>query len=262
MDKGIPLTMTSQDTASVKKVSGAIKKRQKKQRRRTLIRWLKRLSIGSLIGLVGFGIVKLDQSSIFRVNHIVVSNNLIYTEAQIKSLLNIDIYDRTWLIYQWFKENRIKNDPVLEEVTLSIKNNILLIQVKESKAVGLMNDRLLLENGNLVDVADHHQSLLASIPIISGFEEADYPQQLALALSSLEPSMLFYISMIVQKQTSYDDAQLHLFLQDHNQVFSDFRSLYLLNDYKYFVNQIKPENKCIYLDAISSSAISQPCEGE
>lgn len=251
-----------ENTASVKKVSSVIKKRQKSKRRKLFRVWFKRLSILTLILLCGYGIYRVDASELFKVKQIVIAHNTIYSDNQIKKLLNIDIGDRTWLIYPWLKANRIKDDRVIAEVDLSIKNNILLVSVNEYRLVGVYKDRLLLENGHVVNYLAHHQPIVDLVPLIEGFESEEYQLRLAEALAQLEPMMLFAISMIQQKQTSYDEAQLHLLLKDQNQVFSDFRSLSLLNDYRFFVNQIKPENKCIYIDAISSSAISQPCENE
>ena len=98
------------------------------------------------------------------------------------------------------------------------------------------------------------------MPEIIGFDDEELLERLSESLMKLKPEILMLIASLNQFTTTYDQAQVWMLLNDKKQVFSDFRAVELFNNYPLFVDQISPENDCIYLDYTSSSARSSPCQ--
>lgn len=252
--------MSEYNTASVKTVSEAIKRKRKKQRKSTFRKWFVRFLIVSFISASVYGLYKLDESMLFRVKSIRVSNNHVLSEKQIIEAFDISLNDRTWLIHSFLLENQIADYKSIESFEITKKNNIVLIQVNEYDVVGYKGDNLLIENGDFISINDFNQHYVLKVPEIIGFDDQELTNRLAESLMLLNPEIRMIIASVTQKETTYDEAQIWMLLTDKKQVFSDFRSVELLNNYPLFVDQIADGNNCIYLDYTSSSARSSVCE--
>ncbi len=252
--------MTNKDTSSYKVISTALRQQRKnkqKSRFRKAIVILVGLAIVSTFILVGY---KLDQSSLFRVSVIIVNNNQLYDDEEILAHLKLAEGQRMWLIHPFLYKNKALGLNGVEDLTLKKQGNVLLVEVVEQAVVGYKDEFLLVEEGYLIQITDYNEHFQKQVPIIEGFDDDQLLNRLGESLSKLNPEVLLLVASIEQVTTTYDHAQLWLLLTDQKQVYSDFRSLELLNDYPLFVDQIAPENNCIYLDYTSSSARSSPCE--
>lgn len=252
--------MSEYNTASVKTISNAIKRKRKVKRANRFKRWLRRLLILLLLSAIGFGVYTLDQSSLFRLSAISVSNNTLYSDQEITKTLDIAVNDRTWLIHDWFYRNTFNEVNGIESVKLIKKNNVLLVRVVESKPVGILKDFYLLANGKEVEITEFNKHYQNQLPQIQGFDDQPLQDRLAMSMATLKPEILLLIGDVQQVTTTYDNAQIRLLLHDKKQVYSDFRSLELFNNYPLFVDQIAAANNCIYLDFTSRSARSAPCD--
>jgi cell division septal protein FtsQ len=252
--------MSEFNTASVKTVSNAIKRKRKNKRVNRFKKFMKRLFILILLLSVGFGLYKLDESKIFRLSAISVSNNTLYSNEEIIEVLDINVNDRMWLIYNWFYRNTFNEVNGVEAVKLTKKNKVLLVSVTESHPVGVVASDYLLANGKLTPISEFNKHYQVQLPEITGFNEDDLQVRLAQSMAILKPEILLLIGEVQQITTSYDSAQIRLLLHDKKQVYSDFRSLVLLNDYPLFVDKIGAAENCIYLDFTSRTARSAPCE--
>ncbi len=252
--------MSEYNTQPVKTVSEGLKRKRKKKRKSAFKKWFSRfLLLSLLIGII-FGLYKLDQSTLFRVSAITVSNNHVMSDHEIIDALDIEINDRLWLIYDWFNKDKLHAFASIEDFSFKKQDNVLMISVSEVAVVGFDQEQLWLENGAHTPITSFNEHYLQKVPMISGFNEEELSKRLGESLALLQTEILMIISNVHQVETSYDQAQLWLLLHDQKQVFSDFRSLELLNNYPLFVDQIAPENDCIYLDYASRSARSSPCE--
>ncbi len=252
--------MSEYNTASVKTVSDAIKRKRKKRRKSTFRKWFVRVLLVLIFSASMVGVYKLDQSMLFRVKAIQVSNNHVLSENQIVDAFDISLNDRTWLIHAFLLKNQITNYKSIESFEITKKNNIVLIQVNEYDVVGYKDEYLMVENGELISITDFNQHYVLKVPEIIGFDDEELSNRLAQSLALLNPEIRMIISSVTQKETTYDEAQIWMLLADRKQVFSDFRSVELLNNYPLFVDQIADGNNCIYLDYTSSSARSSICE--
>ena len=252
--------MSEYNTASVKTVSDAIKRKRKTKKANRFKKWMNRLLILVVLVGIGFGLYKLDESSLFRVSAISVSDNTLYSDEDIIDFLGIKVSDRMWFIYNWFYRNTFDDVTGIESVTLTKKNNVLMVAVNESSPVAIQGNYYLLANGEILEISEFNKHYKNQLPTIQGFVESDLQQRLAESMANLDPEILLLISSVNQVTTTYDAAQIHLLLHDQKQVYSDFRSLELLNDYPLIVDKITPENNCVYLDFTSRSARSAPCD--
>lgn len=252
--------MTQHQTAPVKTVSDALKRKRKKKKVSTFKRWAKRfILIVLVLGLV-FGLYKLDESKLFRINAITVSNNTVLSNEEVIELLNVNINDRIWLTHDFLRQGLAESISSIESFKFYKNNGVLMIDVNESRPVGIKGNELLLTNGKRSDITTFNQHYRMRLPLITGFDSEELLVRLAMSLSELEPEILMIIASVNQFERTYDQAQLWLLLNDRRQVYSDFRSVHLLNNYPLFVDQIAPGNDCIFLDASSLSARSAPCE--
>lgn len=252
--------MSEYNTASVKTVSDAIKRKRKKQRKSTFRKWFVRFLIVLIVSASVYGLYKLDQSMLFRVKAIQVSNNHVLSENQIIEAFDISLNDRTWLIHSFLLKNQVSDYKSIESFEITKKNNIVLIHVNEYDVVGYKGNHLMLENGELITINEFNQHYVLKVPEIIGFNDQELTIRLAESLALLNPEIRMIVSSVTQKETTYDEAQIWMLLADKKQVFSDFRSVELLNNYPLFVDQIADGNNCIYLDYTSSSARSSVCE--
>ncbi len=252
--------MADSNTRSVKTVSNAIKRQRKRQKTKLIRRWLVRILIVTVITITIFGVYYLDRSTLFRVKTITVSNNTILSNQEVIDVLDVHVNDRMWLIYDFLQQNKVSDVPSIESFSYKKQNNVLMITINESKPVGVRNDELLLANGKTSPITPFNNHYRMTLPIIRGFEEPQLQSRLTESLSQLDQTIMLIIDSVTQHEVTYDQAQLWLILSDQRQVFSDFRSLYLLNNYPLFVDQIASGNNCIYLDATSQSARSARCE--
>lgn len=252
--------MSEFNTASVKTVSNAIKRKRKTKKVNRFKKWMKRLIVLLVILIIGFGLYKIDESSLFRISAISVSNNTLYSDEEIIDVLNIKVSDRIWLVYNWFYRDAFAHVSGIESATLTKKNNVLMVSVTESKPVAIQANEYLLANGKSIEISEFNKHYRNQLPEVEGFSEDDLQLKLAESMSELKPEILLLIASVKQVSTTYDSSQIHLILHDKKQVFSDFRSLELLNSYPLFVDQITAENNCVFLDYTSRSARSAPCE--
>src|SRR5690554_2271591 len=111
--------MSEYNTASVKTVSDAIKLKRKKRRKSTLRKWFVRFLLVAIILSISYGIYKLDQSNIFRVKAIRVSNNHVLSQEQIIDAFDISINDRVWLIHDFMLNDRIQDYKSIESYELT-----------------------------------------------------------------------------------------------------------------------------------------------
>jgi len=139
------------------------------------------------------------------------------------------------------------------------------IEVTEHRILGYkVTDKisLLLQSGQLIPLKESQLDWIATVALISGFDEELQLKKLVDSFAAVDDSIMMFVSEIHQSPVSYDESLIRLIMSDGNQIFTDFAALDLINEYKLIVNQINPANKCIYFDAMHRAYSSRPCEGE
>jgi cell division protein FtsQ len=254
-----------EDTASIKAVTQAIKDKKIRQRQRLIKIYTRRLLFLVLIILTGFGTYWLDKSDLFRVKSVSVTGNSHISDEEVIALSEIVLSDRMWLISKSSISKKISKSPWIERVNIVKSSNIVTIEVTEHRILGYkVTDKisLLLQSGQLVPLKESQLDWIATVALISGFDDEELLKKLVESFIEVDDSIMMFISEIHQSSVSYDDALIRLIMSDGNQIFTDFEALDLINEYKLIVNQISPSNKCIYFDALYRAYSSRPCEGE
>ncbi len=249
-----------QDTSSFKAISKAIRQKRKQKRKTKQRQMIVVLVFVVVINLLMYGLYKLDQSSLFRISKIIVNHNELYEDDVILDTLNLHAGKRTWLVHPILYKNKTHDLAGIESLTLRKKGRLLFVDVEEFKVLGFKANHFLIDGGSLIQITDFNRHLQKHVPEIIGFDDEELLERLSESLMKLKPEILMLIASLNQLTTTYDQAQVWMLLNDKKQVFSDFRAVELFNNYPLFVDQISPENDCIYLDYTSSSARSSPCQ--
>lgn len=254
-----------EDTASIKAVTQAIKERKARQRKRLIDIYVRRLIFLILFIAMAITLVWLDRSDIFRVRSVSVTGNLHISDQEVIALSEITVGDRMWLISKNGVRKRVSASDWVDDVRVIKKDQLITIEIKEHRILGYkVTDKisLLLQSGTWISLKESQLPWIATHALIHGFDEGSLNAKLVNAFSSVDDSIMIFISEIHQYSTTYDEAMIRLIMSDGNQIFTDFEGLDLINEYKLIVNRINPSNKCIYFDAKNRAYSSRPCGDE
>ena len=141
----------------------------------------------------------------------------------------------------------------------SMNNRTMIVEVKEFKPLAISESHILLSNGQYYPLNHRHRSILAYLPSVDGFNESELSVKLANALIELEDFVLNLMASIEQTPLSYDEAMMVITLDNGLNIYSDLRSLILLNQLPLFIDLINEDNNCLYLDSVTSTARAAPC---
>jgi cell division protein FtsQ len=254
-----------EDTASIKAVTQAIKDKKIRQRKRLIKIYTRRLVFVVLLIVLGFSAYWLDKSELFRIKAISVTGNTHISDDEVIKLSEIISGERIWLISKNSVSKKVSQSVWIKNVKIVKSQNIVTIEVTEHRILGYkVTDKisLLLQSGQLIPLKESQLDWIATVALISGFDEELQLKKLVDSFAAVDDSIMMFVSEIHQSPVSYDESLIRLIMSDGNQIFTDFAALDLINEYKLIVNQINPANKCIYFDAMHRAYSSRPCEGE
>ncbi len=244
---------------SVKDISSSIKSKRRKARQLFFRRLFVFVVSILVLSLFGFGLYTIDQSPIFRIQAIIVSNTRLSSEEEIRKVLPFKVGERQWIFHPWWTDIPI-NDDAIESISFVMNNKTMIVEVKEYKPLAINETSILLSNGQYYPLNTRHQSITAYLPNVEGFSESELSVKLANALIELEDFVLNLMSSIQQTPLSYDEAMMVITLDNGLNIYSDLRSLVLLNQLPLFIDLINETNNCLYLDSVTSTARAAPCQ--
>ncbi len=243
---------------TVKEISSHIKANRKKARLRLLRKLVVFIVSSMLITLIGFGLYMLDQSSLFRIQTIIISDVRLSDEQTIRNQLPFSKGDRLWLHLPWFTTIHIDDDAI-ESISFVFNQNNAFVSVVEYKPLAKTTSTLLLSNGVFYPLKPEHSSLFYYLPQLDGFSESELSVKLATSLLGLEDFVLNLMANIKQNPSTYDEAMMIVTLDNGLNIHTDMRSLILLNQLPLFIDLIDDNNDCLYLDSVTSTARAAPC---
>lgn len=243
---------------TVKEISSHIKANRKKARLRFIRKLIVFLVSSMLILLIGFGLYTLDQSSLFRIQNIIISDVRLSNSQTIQNQLPFSKGDRLWLNLPWFTKIQV-NDDAIESISFVYNQNNAFISVVEHKPLAKTADALLLSNGVFYPLKPEHSSLFYYLPQLEGFSEGELSVKLASSLIGLEDFVLNLMANVRQNPSTYDEAMMIVTLDNGLNIHTDLRSLILLNQLPLFIDLIDENNDCLYLDSVTSTARAAPC---
>jgi cell division septal protein FtsQ len=243
---------------SVKDISSSIKSKRRKARQLLFRRLFAFIVTMVVISLIGISMYTIDQSSMFRIQSIIVSHTRLTDEAEVRSALPFSEGDRQWIFHPWWTNIPIDDDAI-ESINFVMNNRTMIVEVKEFKPLAISESHILLSNGQYYPLNPRHRSILAYLPSVDGFIESELSVKLANALIELEDFVLNLMASIEQTPLSYDEAMMVITLDNGLNIYSDLRSLILLNQLPLFIDLINEDNNCLYLDSVTSTARAAPC---
>lgn len=201
-----------------------------------------------------------DYSKVFKV---VVENNHYLKDEDVIDLASIN--DNYLLNSPTIIKKRLKKDALIDDATITlVDGNIININITEVKAIGYIYEdktsKLLLINGERIEINEDNLYLIANVPLISGYSKEDLTT-ISKGFENIDYSLINEISEIHKYPISYDELQLEIIMRDGNVVFVSYEDLYLL-EYYYSISSSIDETKgyaCIYMDGFSDSAKISTC---
>ncbi len=203
----------------------------------------------------------LDISRVYKVS---VDGNIYLSDEKIRELSGID--DNSIFIFTFPSrvENRIKENPLIKSVDVSLEDyRLVKVNVIEKKILGYLNENgeayYLLEDNSRILIDDSNIHLLSNVPLIEGYT-SEQLEEIIKGFNDLDQDLLNQISEIHRYPFSYDENMLEVIMKDGNYVFVSSYGLNLLNQYYTVVSGISnTPGYCIYLDEVTNSGYSSAC---
>ncbi|MEF9920986.1 MAG: FtsQ-type POTRA domain-containing protein [Erysipelotrichaceae bacterium] len=210
-----------------------------------------------------------------KVKSLAVLNNHYYSEEDILKKAGLSYNTRHIIVPTFYIEHLLCEDPLIKDVDVNKNlNGSITIKVKEEKVIGyLAKDNkkitLLLGNGKTSDLDIKYLSNIIYLPYLSDFT-LDELKNLATSFNmkgnEIDQSIISLISDIKPFEMSYDKHMVKIWMQDGNRIYSDLKSIKLLNTYKKVLEKIettplKGLNVCLWADELNASytASTQNC---
>ncbi len=216
----------------------------------------------TIVCLIIAGYFSLDFS---KVQNIIVIGNDYLSKEMVSELAGVNYESRAVLVFPSFVEKHLENNPMIEKATITVDmDRQVTIKVAMKKALGYFwhNDApyILLSDGSSVFLVNDLNSAITNLPLIrDDTSDADL-KLLTSAMKDLAPKTIAGIAEIWRYHASYDDHMYRFLMNNGNQVFTNFESVALLENYNNIVSQAGLQNSCVILSAATLSGYLRSCE--
>lgn len=234
-------------------VEETVLKNLKKNKRKRIFKKLKGFMI---LILIISGIIFYLKNDISKVSKFTVIENKFYTNNQILKIANLD--DKTYFLKPSFLiENDLKNNPLINnaEVKKTLEREFI-ISIQESKVIGYLSEnsnKVLIQDIGICEIDKYNKM---SLPRIVGFNENELVS-LKEGFKNVDEKMIGLISEILPHSETYNDDMVMLIMNDGNKIISDYKGLYLLNNYTKVLPQLKGSHIYLYMDYMSGNIIKK-----
>lgn len=205
-------------------------------------------------------------SDVSKVKSLDVEGNSFYTKQAILNKAGVSYETRYVVIPKIYLEWKLKQDPLIEDVTVSKKlDGSLRFDVKEKTIIGYYVENgknyALVKDGSSIVISSDDLHNIVKYPLLDGFS-ANQRKKLAQSFNGKEPvreEIIAMISEMVPYETSYDKHMVKIVMQDGNMIFTSYDSMPLLNDYLGTLKKLKKNNVCLWPDAATHSIHNENC---
>ncbi len=205
----------------------------------------------------------LDVSSVY---HISVTGNHYLNDQDVVSLSRLSTSDRYLFVIPYQVEKRVKENPLINECKVEMKDGRLIkINVEEKKLIGYMPENglnvVISESDDHIAIDKDNFYLISKLPLIEGFS----PEELILIEKNLSKCDYRVIDEISEIH-SYKDLKyqnVEIIMRDGDYIFSSPYGLEILN--RYFdieSSYLSGKNQCYYFEDISGNAYTSACPWE
>ncbi|UOQ85489.1 cell division protein FtsQ/DivIB [Gracilibacillus salinarum] len=234
-----------------------LKQDRRKKANRKLIFYL-------LIFFLLIFIVIYLQSPMSNVKHISVEGAQWIDDDVIINQSGIEDNANFWGVHTKDLEENIITHPQIKSVDVSKSfPNTIVMNVNELNHVAYaqMEDNLypLLENGDLLDSVNW-SDIKGDVPVLKGFSDDHYLQELSEELASTSPYVAVLISEVTWVPSDSNPYKIKLYMTDGQEVESSIRNLSSnLESYPSIVSQLDPEKEGV-IKIDQSGAVFTPYE--
>lgn len=252
--------MKDSDKTNIAIFSEKIKETRKKNRKEKAKKILRIIVVLSILVMITFMYL---QTSISKIKTINVIGNSLLTKEEILTQAEIAINDYYVLQIPFVLENRLKKHYLIDDAKVKWHlDRSITIEVTEEKSFGYRFDDkpyIILRDNTMIEMDETNLHLLPHLPFIKGFDSDELQKELIESFSDVNEEMLLNVSEIHQFAKSYDDKMVRIYMNDGNQVFASFQSVYQLNHYYDILKLLNGYNNCIYIDELSKEAYTSDC---
>ena len=204
---------------------------------------LKNIFLALLIVILFSGLVYLFIN--IKIKNIYVIDNKIVSDKEIIYASKLNDYPPLLKISKKkIKNSVISNIPYIKDITIRKCPFKVYIYVIEHKVIALYNDKVLLDNGSLVD---------------NTYDLRDYPILIS-DISIVKDNFIYYfnkvdndiitkISQIEYVPNDVDKERFLLYMNDGNSVYITLTKIDKLNKYIKIISALEGKNGIIYLDS-------------
>lgn len=224
--------------------------------RTKIIKWALFLTTIALLLLYGFS----DQS---KVASIIVEGTHYLEDTYIQDVANIHQNDFYYLNIPFLKEMKLKQDPMIQDAKVTLINdNVIKITIQEKKAIGYRYEddpQILLSDNTTASLKSEYLNIIASVPLITGFSDAEQTRLLCKAFEDVDVETIESISEIEQYALSYDDEAIRIRMINGGYFIGNYQNLDKLNAYYTIYSNMKDKSQCISADENANVAYTYVC---
>lgn len=177
-------------------------------------------------------------------NIYIVGNNIL-SDKEIMELGGISDYPSFVTTSKRKVESKLEKNDYVKEVAVK-KNffNKVYINIKENKILATYNDKLILENGDVIDNTYN----LSSIPILTN-DVGGIIEKFTKKFALIDDDMLLKISEITYSPNEVDNERFILKMNDGNIVYITLNKITKINKYNSIYSKMEGKKGIIYLDS-------------
>lgn len=184
-------------------------------------------------------------------------------KSYVRNLSEVTLDDRFFLCLPFYIEKKIESDPMIENADVKLDNgNVIRITVKEKKPVGYRytdKAELIMNDGTIADLKSDYLEVIASLPLIIGFEDEEQTRLLAKALSGVNDKILDDISEISQYALKYDEEAMKILMRSGGYFIANYFNLSTINSYNKVYEKLVNKSQCLYASEDEKHIFSREC---
>ncbi len=193
-------------------------------------------------------------------------NNTFLKDEYLLELSEITTDSKYLLVFNHVVEQNLLASPFIKDVivTHDIYNSII-VDVEEYNVLAYQyNDepKLIIEDGSTILMDESTAHLISYVPIIFGGYTKEMLVNLANALNKLDRHIIENIAEIHNHQEEYDPNMLRIVMRDGRNIYTSLIAIETVNVYYDIINDLTPENKCLYTVELTSNIYSSACPWE
>lgn len=202
-------------------------------------------------------------TSVSRTNAVIIEGNHYLSDEYIKEISGISQNDIFYLNIPFIKEAKLTKDALIESADVKWNSpRTITITIKEKKVIGYRYDEtayILTSDNTKAELKSEYLDIIASVPLISGFQEEEQTRLLCKAFEDVEVSTIESISEITQYATSYDEEALKILMRNGSYYLGTYKNLDKLNQYYSIYSVMSDKSMCISADDSSNVAYTMVC---